>query len=98
MHCHRNPRNPVTVIQQKARSLELQAALALARLYRSNNRPSDAPAVLSPALKEFSQSPELPETEEAHNVLQALANGVKTAATVRSLRLRPALSFTDAAP
>ena len=34
--------------QQKARSFELRAALALARLYQSTDRPADAFAVLSP--------------------------------------------------
>jgi predicted ATPase len=56
--------------QQKARSFELRAALSLARLYRSNGRPADAHALLAPALKGFSPSPELPEIEQA----QALAS------------------------
>jgi adenylate cyclase len=39
---------------QKARSFELQAALALAKLYQLTGRPADAHAVLAPALEGFS--------------------------------------------
>ena len=39
--------------QQAARSFELRAALALAKLYQSTARPADAHAVLAPALEGF---------------------------------------------
>jgi predicted ATPase len=59
--------------QQKARSFELRAALSLAKLYRSTERPADAHAVLSSALKGFSPTPEFPEIAEAQTLLAALA-------------------------
>jgi predicted ATPase len=43
--------------QQGARSFELRAALALAKLYQSTARPVDAHAVLAPALERFLPSP-----------------------------------------
>ena len=55
--------------QQKARSFQLRAALSLAKLYQSSGRPSDAHAVLAPALEGFSPTPELPEVEEAQALL-----------------------------
>jgi predicted ATPase len=59
--------------QQKARSFELRAALALAKLYQSTNRAADAHAVLAPALEGFSPTPEFPEIAEAQTLLAALA-------------------------
>jgi predicted ATPase len=59
--------------QQKARSFELRAALALAKLYQSTGRVADAHAVLGPALEGFSPTPELPEIAEAQTLLAALA-------------------------
>jgi predicted ATPase len=59
--------------QQKARSFELQAALSLAKLYRSTDRPADAHAVLGPVLEGFSPTPEFPEIAEAQTLLAALA-------------------------
>jgi predicted ATPase len=58
--------------QQKARSFELQAALALARLYQSTGRLADAHAVLRPALEGFAPTPEMPEIAEAQALLAAL--------------------------
>jgi predicted ATPase len=58
---------------QKARSFELQAALALAKLYQSTARPADAHAVLAPALEGFSPTPEMPEIAEAKALLESLA-------------------------
>jgi predicted ATPase len=46
---------------QKTRSFELGAALALARLYRSIGRHADPQAAIGPALKGFAPTPELPE-------------------------------------
>jgi adenylate cyclase len=55
--------------QQKARSFELRAALSLAKLYHSTDRPADAHAVLESALKGFSPTPEFPEIAEAQALL-----------------------------
>ena len=59
--------------RQGARSYELRAALALARLYQSNARLADAHAVLAPALEGFSPTAEMPEIAEAQALLAALA-------------------------
>jgi predicted ATPase len=80
----RDPANPalaeeaflaaVAIAQaQKARSFELQAALALAKLYQSTARPVDAHAALAPALEGFSPTPEMPEIAEAQALLERLA-------------------------
>jgi class 3 adenylate cyclase/predicted ATPase len=58
--------------QQKARSFELRAALDLARLYNSTSRSADAYALLAPALKGFSPTPEFPEIAEAQTLLSVL--------------------------
>jgi predicted ATPase len=58
--------------QQKARSFELCAALALAKLYQSTGRVADAHAMLACALKGFSPTPEFPEIAEAQTLLSAL--------------------------
>jgi predicted ATPase len=60
--------------QQKARSSELRAALSLAKLYHSADRPADAHAVLASALKGFSPTPEFPEIAEAQTLLSALTS------------------------
>ena len=58
--------------EQGARSLGLQAALALAKLYQSTARPAEAHAVVVPALADFSPTPEMPEIAEAQALLAAL--------------------------
>jgi hypothetical protein len=58
-HCDRHRAQ-----QQRARSFELCAALSLAKLYHSTDRPADAHAVLAPALEGFSPTPEFPEIAE----------------------------------
>jgi predicted ATPase len=60
--------------QQKARSFELCAALALAKLYQSTSRVADAQALLASALKGFSPTPEFPEIAEAQTLLSALTS------------------------
>jgi len=55
---------------QKARSFELQAALALAKLYRSTSRSAAAHAVLAPALEGFAATPEMPEIAKAQALLE----------------------------
>jgi predicted ATPase len=57
---------------QKARSFELQAALALANLYQSTGRPAEAHAVLAPALEGFAPTPEMPQIAEARALLAEL--------------------------
>ena len=59
--------------QQGARSFELRAALALAKLCQSTNRPVEAHAVLAPALDGFSPTPEMPEIAEAQALMESLA-------------------------
>ena len=58
---------------QGARTFELQAAHALAKLYRSTGRPADAHAILAPALEGFAPTREMPEIAEAQALLAALA-------------------------
>jgi predicted ATPase len=58
---------------QKARSFELRAALALAKLYRAANRDADAHAVLAPALEGFPPNQQFPELSEAQALLAALS-------------------------
>jgi predicted ATPase len=82
----RDPANPalaeeafqraVTVArQQSARSFELRASFALAKLYQSTARPADAHAVLTSALEGFSPTSEMPEIAEAQTLLERLARG-----------------------
>ena len=59
--------------RQGARSFELRAALALAKLYQSNGRLAEAHAVLAPGLEGFAPTPEMPEIAEAQALLAALA-------------------------
>jgi class 3 adenylate cyclase/predicted ATPase len=84
--------------QQKARSFELRAALALARLYQSTGRGADAHAVLAPALEGFSPTPEFPEIEQAQTLLAALAvtDKVKNAAEARQRRLKLQTAYGNA--
>ena len=58
---------------QGARSLGLQAAFALAKLFQATARPVEAQAVLAPALEGFSPTPEMPEIAEAQELLSALS-------------------------
>jgi class 3 adenylate cyclase/predicted ATPase len=76
--------------QQGARSFELLAALALAKLYQSTNRLVEAHAVLAPALEGFSPTPEMPVIAMAQTLLSALAetDEVKNAAASHQRRLQ----------
>jgi predicted ATPase len=56
---------------QKARSFELRAALALAKLYRAANRDAEAHAVLAPAVEGFPPTRQFPELTEAQALLSA---------------------------
>ena len=59
--------------QQGARTFELLASLALAKLYQSTDRLVEAHAVLAPALEGFSPTPEMPVIAKAQTLLAALA-------------------------
>ena len=82
----RDPANPAPVEeaflagvavakQQGTRSLELRAALSLAKLYQSTGRAADAHAVLAPALEGFTPTDEMPEIAEAQALLMAIEAG-----------------------
>jgi predicted ATPase len=58
--------------RQKARSLELRAALSLAKLYQSADRAVDAHVVLASALEGFSPTPQFPEIGEAQDLFATL--------------------------
>jgi class 3 adenylate cyclase/predicted ATPase len=60
---------------QGGRSLGLQAALPLAKLYCSTGRPSEAHAVLATALEGFAPTAEMPEIAEAQALLVAIEAG-----------------------
>jgi predicted ATPase len=62
--------------RQATRSFELRAALPLAKLYQSTDRPADAHAVLAAALEGFSPTPEMPEVAQAQALLVAIKAGV----------------------
>ena len=57
---------------QGARSWGLRAALSLAKLYQSTGRLAEAYAVLTPALKGFAPTEEMPEIAEAQALLVAI--------------------------
>jgi adenylate cyclase len=59
--------------RQGARGYQLLAALSLAKLYQSSNRPAEAGAVLAPALEGFAPTPEMPEIAEAMSLSARLA-------------------------
>jgi predicted ATPase len=84
--------------KQGTRSFGLRAALSLAKLYQSTNRPADAHAVLAPAFEGFSPTPEMPEIAEAHALLAALAecDEVKDAAASRQRRLQLQTRYSQA--
>ena len=66
----------ITVAKKQAtRSFELRAALSLAKLYQSTDRPADAHAILASALEGFSPTPEMPEIAEAQALLAAIEAG-----------------------
>jgi class 3 adenylate cyclase/tetratricopeptide (TPR) repeat protein len=84
--------------QQGARSLELLAALALAKLYQATGRLVEAHAVLSPALEGFSPTPEMPVIAKVQALLAALAETeeVKAAAARRERRVKIQTAFGQA--
>jgi predicted ATPase len=58
--------------EQGARSYELLASLALAKLYQSTSRLAEAQTILAPALKGFAPTEEMPEIAEAQALLVAI--------------------------
>jgi predicted ATPase len=83
---------------QKARSFELRAALALAKLYGATGRDADAHAVLGPALEGFAPTPEFPEIAEAQALFDALAqtDEVKAATASRKQRVQLQIAYGNA--
>ena len=59
--------------QQSTRSFELRAALALAKLHQSTDRPVEAYAVLTPALDGFAPTSQMSEIAEAQALLAELS-------------------------
>jgi hypothetical protein len=85
--------------EQGARSFGLQAALKLAKLYQSTNRPADAHAVLAPALEGFAPTPEMPEmphrgrlSRPRYATISGVGNGVTTVMSPRSRVAAPDVS------
>jgi predicted ATPase len=58
--------------QQGARTFELLASLALAKLYQATRRLAEAHAVLAPALEGFSPTPEMPLIAKALELMAAI--------------------------
>jgi hypothetical protein len=58
----------------RARSFELRAALALAKLYRAIGRDAEAHEVLRPAIEGFTPTSEMLEIAEAQALLGELSN------------------------
>jgi predicted ATPase len=81
--------------QQATRSFELLASLSLAKLYQLTGHPSDAHAVLAPALEGFTPTPKMLEIAEAQALHAALAetDAVKADAAQRERRLRLQISY-----
>ncbi len=84
--------------RQKAKSFEIEAAHALAKVYHSSNRAADAHAILAPALEGFSPTPEFPEIEQIQALLATLAEAdeVKSARATRQRRLHLQTSYGQA--
>jgi predicted ATPase len=84
--------------RQQAKSYELGAALALAKLYQSTGRPAEAHDVLAPALEGFSPTLEFPEIEAAGKLFAALAQTeeVKKETALRQRRFRLQTAYSNA--
>ena len=92
-------REAVRIAQnQGARTFELQAAHALAKLYQSTGHPVEAHAVLAPALEGFAPTPEMPEIAEAQALFAALAEteDVKSTEAQRQRRLHLQTAYSQA--
>jgi tetratricopeptide (TPR) repeat protein len=84
--------------EQGARSFELLAALALAKLYQSTDRPAEGHTVLAPALEGFAPTAEMLEIAEAQTLLAALeeTEEVKAEAAQRQRRLHLQTAYGNA--
>jgi hypothetical protein len=84
--------------QQGTRSFELRAALALAKLYQSRARATEAYTVLASTLDGFAPTPEMSEIAEAQALLAALGETeeVKAAAAQHEQRLRLHTAYSQA--
>ena len=71
-----------------ARSSELLASLALAKLYQSTDRSAEAHAVLAPALEGFSPTPEMRVIAKAQALLAVLADTEEVKADAAQQRQR----------
>src|SRR5712692_5277211 len=58
---------------QDARSYELRASIALARLIREDGRPSEARALLAPIYASFTEGHDTPDLQAASELLTSLA-------------------------
>jgi tetratricopeptide (TPR) repeat protein len=84
--------------QQGTRSFELRAVLALAKLYQSTARLTEAHAVLASALEGFAPTSEMPEIAEAQALLGPLAetDEVNAAEAQRQRRLHLQTAYGQA--
>jgi class 3 adenylate cyclase/predicted ATPase len=83
---------------QEARSYQLLGSLSLAKLYQSTARPTEAHAVLVPALDGFAPTLEMPEIAEGQALLATLAESeeVKAVVVARRQRLHLQISYGQA--
>jgi predicted ATPase len=81
--------------EQGAPSHALLAALSFTKLCHSTGRPTDAHAVLAPALEGFSPTPEMPEITEAQALMERLALGPMGGRGFPLDLARPALRPTE---
>jgi predicted ATPase len=65
---------------QQTRTFELRSAVALARLYQATGRSEAVRELLTPAVADFSEGPELPEVEQANRLLADLVSNERTQA------------------
>jgi predicted ATPase len=81
--------------EQGVRSLHIQAALPLAKLYQSKAKPAEAHSVLALALEGFSPTPEMPKIAEAQALLAILVetDEVKNAEASGQRRLQLQTSY-----
>jgi class 3 adenylate cyclase len=67
-------RSALTVASQRQeKSLELRAAMSLARLWRAQNRPAEARELLAPVYGWFNEGFELPDLKDAKRLLDEMA-------------------------
>lgn len=62
---------------QRAKSLELRAAMSMARLWLKQNKPDDARRVLDGVYRDFTEGVDTPDLQDARAILDSLAGGRK---------------------